>query len=361
MKVLVTGANGLVGANVIRALIIEGYEVYAMVRPNGDHRSLEGLPLTMVYGDIFDIESLHRAFCGMQWVFHTAAVFSYFGYNAKQLHAIAVDGTANVVQACQHCGVSRLIVTSSSVTMGSSKQPLLRNESSGADRDNAPYLLAKIRQEQLAFESAASLGLDVVAVCPTMSVGAHGYKLGPSNGLIVTYLSDPFRMTFPGGCNVVSIKDIARGHLLAAQKGRTGERYLLGSENLRWPNLHAIVAELCGLPPPRIELNHTASFLAATTEELACRLVGKAPLTTRQEAQMVGRYYWYSHKKAAELGYQPMPARQALTEAMAWLISSEHITRKIRSTLTLSREVYRARERLLEEESQLREHYHEAL
>lgn len=361
MKVLVTGANGLVGANLSRELLRKGYEVYAMVRRGSDLRSLEGLPVSLVYGDIFDSGSLQRACHGMHWVFHTAAVFTYFGYSSKQLHDIAVDGTASVIEACHRCGVARLVFTSSSVTMGSSKQKQLRNEACDPDRENAPYLQAKIKQEQQAFTLANSLGLEVVAVCPTMSVGAHGYKLGPSNGLIITYLSDPFRMTFPGGCNIVSIKDIARGHLLAAQQGQNGERYLLGSENLSWPQLHTIIAELCGLPPPRIELNHTASFLAATAEELACRLVGKSPLTTRDEAQMVGRYYWYSHARAAALGYQPMPARQAIIEAIAWLIGSEHVSRKLRSTLSPSREVYQAREQLLAEEAELRENSHEAL
>ena len=237
--------------------------------------------------------------------------------------------------------------TSSSVVLGSSARPLVRDESFELDdSESAPYVIAKALQERHAFEHAAAVGAELVAVCPTMTVGPHGYRLGPSNGLIVAYLDDATRATFPGGCNIVAASDVARGHILAAEKGLPGERYLLGSENLTWAEIHRIVAELCGIDGPLWQTNHVASYLAATWYELGARLSGRTPLTTRAQARMVGRYYWYDHARIGALGYRPRPARQALAEAIAWLAASPHVPRRMRATMRLSREVYAARKAL---------------
>lgn len=343
-RVLVTGANGLIGANLIRELLLDGYPVRALVRRSSDLRSLESLNIELVYGDVLDAQSLPDAMQGCRLVFHSAAVFSYTGMQAAQLDDIAVNGTLNVLQAAQQAGVRRVVFTSSSVVLGSSSRPLPRNEQDHLnEHDSAPYILAKQHQEQAAFEQAERLGTDVVAVCPTMSIGPYGYTLGPSNAVIVSYLSDSLRTTFPGGCNIVAVRDVARGHILVAEKGVAGERYLLGAENLTWKAVHTHIAQLCGVPAPRWQANHTESLLAATAHELAARFSRSAPLTTRIQARMVGRYYWYRHAKAAALGYRPRSARQALTEAIAWLTVSPHISREVRSRLRLSRDVFQAR------------------
>jgi dihydroflavonol-4-reductase len=147
--------------------------------------------------------------------------------------------------------------------------------------------------------------------------------------------------------------DVARGHILAANAGRAGERYFLGSENLEWSAIHRIISELCGIPGPNLSTNHTGAYLAATTAELQAWLTHRAPLTTRAQAKMVGRYYWYHHEKAAALGYTPMPAKQALAEAIAWLAASPHISQAVRVTLQLSREVHLARQNLTQRETHI--------
>jgi len=156
-------------------------------------------------------------------------------------------------------------------------------------------------------------------------------------------LNDPLRLTYPGGCNITSARDVARGHVLAASQGIAGEHYILGSANLSWFEIHSLVADLCGVERPQIQINHTLAFSAAAFEELQAQIQRRAPLVTREQARMTGRYYWYSSDRAIRrLGYKPRSARMALAEACGWLAASPHISREIRATMLLSKEVYRA-------------------
>ncbi len=344
MHALVTGANGLIGANLVRELIASGHTVRVFVRRSSNITSLAGLEVETVYGDVLDLESLVPAVKGCDVIFHTAAVFSYWGNASGELENIDVDGTLNVIAAAKQASVKRVVFTSSSVVMGSDTRPNVRDESFDLDeKDPPPYAAAKVSQEQAAFEFAANLRVELIAVCPTMSVGPHGVRLGPSNGVIISYLKDNFKNTFSGGCNIVSVHDIAKGHVIAAEKGVPGERYILGSQNLEWRDIHKMISELCGVAGPLMHINHTNSYLVAAGHELAARLTGKPTLSTREQAKMVGRYYWYDHSKIAKLGYSPRPARLALAEAISWLAASEHVSRETRITLKLSREVYAVR------------------
>ena len=176
-----------------------------------------------------------------------------------------------------------------------------------------------------------------------MCLGPHDYRLGPSNAIICSYLKDPWKLTWPGGCNLVSVRDVARGHVLAAQKGTPGQRYILGSENLEWPAIHQMIAELCGTDAPKFTANHTSSYLAATAQEFLAWVTRQPPISTRTQAKMVGRFYHYSHARAAaELGYAPQSGRAALADAAAWLLSSPHIPMALRAALRPAREVYAA-------------------
>jgi dihydroflavonol-4-reductase len=345
MSVLVTGANGLIGANLCRALLQRQYHVRALVRGGSDLSALRNLPLDLVHGDVLQPETLFFAAQGCDLVFHAAAVFAYWGTSASDLERIAVEGTTNMIVAARAAKVRRFILTSSSVVFGSSLSSVARSETDGPDDcDSPPYCLSKVHQEQAAIKLAAELDMDLVVVNPCITVGPHDTKLSPSNAIIVAYLSDPFRATFPGGCNIVSVEDVAHGHVFAAEKGRRNERYLLGSENMEWSLIHRTVAELCGVPGPQFYANHTASYLAATAHELWAQFTKARPLTSREQAKMVGRFYWYSHAKAkAELGYDPRPARRALAEAIAGLVSGPHVSAELRRTLALGREVYDAR------------------
>lgn len=348
MNVLVTGANGLIGANLCRALIKSGYRVRALVRKSSDLTAIQGLSLDLVYGDVLNPETLYAAAEGCEIVFHAAAVFAYWGVADSDLERVAVEGTSNMMVAARAASVRRFVLTSSSVVFGFSTYLAVRTEADQPDDTySSPYCLSKLHQERAAIKLAAELDLDLVVVNPCITVGPNDAKLSPSNAIIVAYLSDPFRTTFPGGCNIVSVRDVAEGHILAAEKGGRNERYLLGSENMEWSLIHRTIAELCGVPGPQIYANHTASYLAAAMQELWAQFAKTKPLTSREQAKMVGQFYWYSHAKAAvELGYGPRPARQAIAEAIAGLVSGPHFTADLRRKLALGREVYDARKAL---------------
>jgi dihydroflavonol-4-reductase len=258
---------------------------------------------------------------------------------------VAVTGTANMLAACARMGVHRVVVTSSSVVFGQRETANCIDETAGlaGDIGEPPYVAAKIAQHRRALELAAVLKLDVRLACPTMTLGPTAGRLGPSNGLIVTYLADPFACTYRGGCNLVTARDVATGHVLIAEQGAPGEAYLLGSENLTWQQIHAAIAELAGVAPPRLELNQTLAFLAATAEELHAAIGDRIPLSTREQVSMVGRHYWYSHTKAAALGYAPVSARAALIETISWLAASSHISREIRAGMHLAADIHRFR------------------
>ena len=340
-KCMVTGAGGLIGAHVVRALLAAKCDVRALVRRGGSSRALEGLAVQRVEGNVLIRDAaLLAAMRDCDVVIHTAAHFSYAADPAGRLRMLATAGTENILRAAAEVGVRRVVVTSSSVVFGYSVRPdipLDENTPLCAD-EQPPYVATKVAQHL-----GRELGLDVVLGCPTITVGPTATELGPSNGLIASYLNDVFSCTFPGGSNIVAARDVARGHALLAMHGIAGESYLLGSENLTWREIHSQIAELSGLPAPAVELNHTTAFLAATAEEVCASFERRAPLSTRAQAAMIGRYYWYTHAKAASIGYAPVSARDALTEAISWLVTSSHISREIRARLRLSNEIYRFR------------------
>lgn len=355
MKALVTGATGLIGSHIVRALIRRGHAARALVRGSSDRSALSGLPVEIVVGDVLDPATLARGMDGCDVVFHAAAYFTYWGRSLEELQRTASTGTANILNAAAAARIRRVIVTSSSVVFGYSDGPIVRDERSRPQADDAnPYVTSKILQDRLALERSSELDLDVVLVCPTVVVGPFAPTLGPSNAVMSSYLEDPLRLTYPGGCNIVAASDVGEGHVIAATAGSAGERYIIGSENLTWHAVHALISELCGTQGPLLTANHTLCYLAAFGEELRAQVSDRAPVTTRAQALMVGRYYWYSHDSAVRLGFVPMPARAALSIALSWLVASNHVSREARARLRLSDEVWAARRSLRAAESALR-------
>lgn len=341
-KTLVTGANGFVGSHVVKALLGRGYAVRAMVRPTSDLRSLAGLDIELVHGDILEPESLEAAMSGCELVFHVAGVYSYWKQQPTQLIGEAKEGMQFILQAAKNAGVKRVLVTSSSVTLGTTNQKQILDEANPGSLEGEPaYVLAKKAQADVAKEWASGNGLDIVVLHPTVVVGDHDYGLTESNHHIIGYLHDPFKTSWIGGCNIVSVQDVAMGHVLAAEKGRPGENYILGGENLEWQALHQLISSLCGTPGPYLKVYHTAAFLASAMQEALSLLTSARPISTREQSKMVGNYYWYSHQKAErELGYTARQARTALVEAISWLVASEHLLPSVRSQLELAAEIY---------------------
>ena len=345
MKVLVTGANGLIGSHLVQELMRKGYSVRALVRKNSDVRSLASLDAEQVHGDVLEMETLVRAMRDCTIVFHAAGVFSYWGFTLEQLKVISVRGTENVLKAAQKAKVKKVVLTSSSVVLGASYDavPLKEKTPSPNLSEQPPYVLAKAEQEEVAFKLAKKLRLQLVALCPTLVVGGPDFKPTESNRMIVNYLKDPLKATWIGGCNIVSVKDVARGHVIAAEKGISGRRYILGGENLGWSQVHRILSELTGMPGPLVTANQTISYLGAALQEAVSFFTKAPPAATRAQSMMVGQYYWYDHAQMKRLGYKPMPARRALAEAVSWLVASEHIPASVRAVMKLSDEIYEIR------------------
>lgn len=349
MKALVTGSTGLIGAHIVRALVRAGHDVRCLVRPTSRRDPIADLPVTYVIGDLSQSgQDLGPACTGCDVVFHTAAHFAYGGVSDADLNRTAVTGTEALLRTCSRQGVRKIVLTSSSVVFGYTEDGTLMTEAASfARNDSEPaYVAAKIAQHRRSLALASLLHLDVRFACPTMTIGPTHAHLGPSNGVIIAYLADPFGCTYPGGCNLVSVRDVAAGHLLIAESGAAGESYLLGSGNMTWRQGHSMIAELAGVAAPTMELGHASAFLAASAEEARAAITGRTALSTRAQASMIGRYYWYSHAKAAALGYAPVSARDALIETISWLAASPHIARETRAQMHLSRDIYRFRSTL---------------
>lgn len=346
MRALVTGANGLIGANLVRVLEDQDHDVRGMVRPTSDLRGLEGRQAQLVEGDVRRSADLVAACEGVDVLFHTAAVFAYWGLPPEDVRNTAIEGARNAIEAAAEAGVGRVVLTSSSVTCGSSRRREPRDErwQIAADEEAPAYFHAKAAAERAAIERATELGVELVMALPCITIGGPDYKPVPSNAHLLDYLADPTRLGFPGGCNIVDVDDVARGHLLLAEQGQPGQRYLLGSENWEWMEIFATVSRLCGTHGPGVQVNHTSGLLVAAAWELSAALTGKRPPATREQARTIGRFYFYRSDRARALGWTPRPSSQAIARALGWLLASPHVPGATRRRLRLDPAVHRALE-----------------
>ena len=340
---LVTGAGGLIGAHIVRALL-EGLQP-AGARSSGRVEARARRPRRRMHRGRRD--GRRRAEARLRRLRPGVPRGGIFLLRARLL-ARALRGRDRKRAARRprrRSSACRRDLVFGRVRLSRERgRPADRRVLEPISRDERPaYVAAKIAQYLRALAVADEIGLEVALTCPTITVGPTSAPLGASNGLILAYLNDPFCRTYPGGCNIAAAADVARGHLLVAERGEAGESYLLGAENLAWRDVHATIAELAGLRAPAFELNHTTAYLAAAAEELMSAIGQRPPLTTRDQAAMIGRCYWYSHAKAAHLGYAPQPARAALAAAVSWLAASPHVSREVRAGLRLSDEIYRLR------------------
>ena len=349
MRIAVTGATGMVGGQVVAAALAAGHQVLAIARPDADRRRTRltlgshSVPVATV--TLTDPTGLREALDGCDALVHCAAVYAFGDARAAEVGQVNAAGTRTVLEAAAAAGVTRAVVTSSSVTRGSSLLPRARSERDTLGSEPAPaYYASKVAQEDVTLETGRRLGLEVVLALPTVVLGGPFTRLAPSNAIVLRYLLDPTRSTFPGGCNVVDARDVGAGHLRLLEHGVDGERYLLGGEDLSWRMLHTLVSDLAGLPGPFAELDAGSAWAVSAAAEWWAQLRDSTPLTTRDEATTVGRFYWYTSAKANELGYAARPARATVASSLAWLAVSPDLPRWAREGLRLHPEVRAARE-----------------
>jgi len=317
--VLVTGASGFLGWHVARVAIERGCAVRALVRPGS---RVEELPVETVTGDLRDPASLRRAVSGCGMVFHVAGDYRLWARNPRELYDSNVEGTRNLLEAARAAGVERVVYTSTVGAVGIPPGGLGDETTPVSLADMAgDYKRSKFLAEQVALESA-SAGADVVVVNPTAPMGDHDFKPTPTGQIVLDFLNGAMPAYIDTGLNVVDARDAAEGHWLASQRGRSGERYILGSENLTLAEILRRLAALTNRKPPRVRLPYLVAWCAGASSTAWARVSGSPPRVSLEAVRMAKKKMWVTHAKATrELGYQPGPAAQALARAVEWFSS----------------------------------------
>ena len=317
---LVTGATGFVGANVVRELLRDGRSVRVLVRPTSDRRAIEGLPLEVCEGDLLDPASLARGVKGVRHVYHVAADYRLWAREQRELYRTNVDGTRAVFAACARAGTERVVYTSTVGALGIPKDGRPGTETTPVTLADmiGPYKRSKFLAEQVALEWA-SRGLPTVIVNPSAPVGPWDVKPTPTGQLVVDFLCGRMFATLDTGLNLVHVRDVARGHLLAAEQGRAGEKYILGNRDLSLAEIFGMLARLTGRPAPRLTLPYALAWCGALGMEAAARLSGRPPRASLTAVRMARKRMYFSPAKAVrELGLPQTPVETALRDAVEW-------------------------------------------
>ncbi len=324
MSVLVTGGTGFVGANLVRELLADGQTVRVLARPGGDRRALEGCEVDIVEGDLLDAASLRSAVAGARHVYHVAADYRLWAPDLRALYRANVDGTRHLLAAASGAGAERIIYTSTVGAVGIPKDGTPGDETtpvSLADMVGA-YKASKFLAERVADEWAAR-GAPVIIVNPSAPIGPWDVKPTPTGQMIVDFLNGKMIGSVETGLNVVHVRDVARGHILAARKGRVGERYILGHRNLSLLEIFRMLSTLTGVPAPRFRVPYAVAWMAAAAMEGVSRVTRRPPPVPLTAVRMARKRMYFSAAKAVrELGLPQTPAETALEDAVAWF--TEH-------------------------------------
>lgn len=333
-SVLVTGASGFLGSRLVKQLVAQGEHVRAMVRPGSHLGALVGVPqdrMQLVYGDVLIESTVYRALSGCSRLFHVAANVAMWSSDPKTIIEPAVSGTQAVLAAARQRGIERIVVTSSAAILGATTRPEAVNETHPFDLDCPEiYVDAKVRANRVV-EEAAAAGSPVVSVLPTLIFGPGDWKPTPGGRALLGYLRNNPDFRIPvaeGGLNVVDVDDVTMGHVLAMQKGRIGQRYILGGNDVTFTELVQTLADLTGLALPGPKLGRPLLGALACGAELLARATASEPAITRRMVKSrVGRYQWVKSEKAErELGYRSRTLRETLDRSIRWFLRNRYLT-----------------------------------
>jgi dihydroflavonol-4-reductase len=307
---------------VARLLLERGHKVRALARASSP---IPELDVERVTGDLRDADSLAGAAAGCGLVFHVAADYRLWSKHPEEMYRSNVDGTRNMLRAAQAAGVERVVYTSTvgcigvpAGGIGDENQPVSIDDMTGA------YKRSKFMAEQVALEFARG-GLPVVIVNPTAPMGDHDFKPTPTGQIVVDFLRGAMPAYIDTGLNVVNVRDVALGHLLACEKGRVGERYILGAANMTLGQILQELARITGRKAPTVELPYFVAWTAGVITTGLAHLTGIPPRAPLEAVRMAKKKMWVSHEKAArELGYSPCPAPRALADAVAWFTAQKN-------------------------------------
>src|SRR5436305_5931086 len=328
MLAFVTGATGFVGSHVARALAEQGAELRLLVRATSDPRNIQDLRAERVIGDLRDPDSLDPAMAGCDVVFHVAADYRLWVRDPEQMYRSNVNGTRAVLEAARKNRVRRVVYTSSVATMGFTSNGQSADEKSPVSFDNmiGPYKRSKFMAEQVAIE-AARAGQDVVIVNPSTPVGARDIKPTPTGRIVVDFLKRKFPAYVDTGLNLVDVTECAQGHLMALEKGKSGERYILGGENLTLKQILDKLGGITGLPSPKVRVPYALALATGVVDEIVTgRIRGREPRATIDAVRMGRKKMFVSSSKAdRELGWKRVAVDDALRRAVAWFRGNNYI------------------------------------
>jgi dihydroflavonol-4-reductase len=333
VKCFVTGASGFIGSNLVHELVARGHHVRALIRPEADLRGLEGAKFDRVDANLLDRAELKAAMTGCDWCFHVAASYALWMRDYEEMEAVNVDGSRAVLMAASEAGCSRIVHTS---TVGCIGLPRARKGKLVPSDERAiapwtsmrnPYKRSKYRAEDIA-RSLADRGAPVVIVNPSAPIGPRDVKPTPTGKIVLDFLNRELPAYLDTGLNWVHVRDVAIGHILAAEKGRIGERYILGNQDGNWTMKAALatLAEITGLPAPRFKVPFRIALLAAHFDELRSKFTRRPPKAPLAGVRMARYKMYFTPAKAiAELGLPQTPPRQAFVDAVDWFRSHGYV------------------------------------
>jgi len=335
MKCFVTGASGFVGSNLMHELLARGHCVKALLRPGADERGLAGLRFERVPGDVLDQSLLARELAGCDWCFHVAASYHLWLRDYSSMYAVNVRGTRNVLEAAGKAGCRRIVYTS---TVGCIGRPANRNgeiapatESDIAREDelSGDYKRSKFQAEAVATELFQK-GLPVVIVNPSAPVGPGDVKPTPTGQIIVDFLNRRLPAYIDTGLNWVHVRDVAAGHILAAENGLPGQRYILGHQQGNWTMQQtlATLEKITGFPAPKVKLPYWVALGVAEISEGIAIFTGKTPQATLAGVRMAKHKMWFNPGRAVrELRLPQTPPEQAFRDAVDWFRTNGYVTK----------------------------------
>jgi dihydroflavonol-4-reductase len=333
LKAFVTGATGFLGSHVARVLAEQGAELRLLVRPNSNLRNLEGLNADRVIGDLRDPASIEKSLSGCHALFHVAADYRLWVRDPDEMYRANVEGTRSLLEAARKQGVRRIVYTSSVATMGftsgsKTKSGSMADESSPVSLADmiGHYKRSKFMAEQVAVKAARS-GADVVVVNPTTPIGERDIKPTPTGRIVVDFLKRKFPAYVETGLNLVDATECARGHIQALEKGRSGERYILGGENLTLKQILDRLAAITGLKSPSVKLPYFFALATGVVDEMVTgRLLGREPRATIDAVRMGRKMMFVSSAKAErELGWRTVPVEGALRRSVEWFRANRYV------------------------------------
>ena len=329
MLAFVTGATGFLGSHVARVLLDQGADLRLLVRPSSDLRNIEDLKTDRVSGDLRDAASIEKAMSGCDVVFHVAADYRLWVRDPDEMYRSNVEGTRTILEAARKSKVRRVVYTSSVATMGFTAEGSSADENSPVSLDNmiGHYKRSKYMAEEIAIAEGRN-GLDVVIVNPSTPVGERDIKPTPTGKIILDFLKKKFPAYVDTGLNLVDATECARGHVAALEKGRSGERYILGGQNLTLKQILDKLAVITGFPSPTIKVPYFMALATGVVDEIFTgRIRGREPRVTIDAVRMGRKKMFVSSAKAErELGWKPLPVDNALRRATEWFQSNGYVS-----------------------------------